>query len=254
MVAADDSKKRGLGRGLSALFGEEAAVNEATTSPAAGDGVRHMPVGDLRPGKYQPRQHFDDESLAGLADSIREKGVLEPILIRERPDGGGYEIIAGERRWRAAQLAKLHEVPVLLREFTDRDALEIALIENIHRDDLSALEEAEAYKRLIDEFEHTQDALAKAIGKSRSHVANTLRLLGLPDPVKAQIRQGALSAGHARALLTADDVETLAQEVVKKGLNVRQTERLARRGKPLSLIHISEPTRPMKESRMTASA
>jgi ParB family transcriptional regulator, chromosome partitioning protein len=232
MVAADDSKKRGLGRGLSALFGEEAAVNEATNPSSAGDGVRHMPVGDLRPGKYQPRQHFDDESLAGLADSIREKGVLEPILIRERPDGGGYEIIAGERRWRAAQLAKLHEVPVLLREFTDRDALEIALIENIHRDDLSALEEAEAYKRLIDEFKHTQDALAKAIGKSRSHVANTLRLLGLPDPVKAQIREGALSAGHARALLTAADVETLAQEVVKKGLNVRQTERLARRGKP----------------------
>ncbi len=131
-MAADDSKKRGLGRGLSALFGEEAAVNEVTSSSSSGDGVRQMPVGDLRPGKYQPRQHFDDESLAGLADSIREKGVLEPILVRARPEGG-YEIIAGERRWRAAQLAKLHEVPVLLRDFTDRDALEIALIENIHR-------------------------------------------------------------------------------------------------------------------------
>lgn len=229
-MVADDNRRRGLGRGLSALFGEE---GDGPESAAGGDGIRMLPVGALTPGPYQPRQTFDDDALEGLADSIREKGVLEPVLVRPTPGReDSYQIIAGERRWRAAQRAQQHEIPVIVRGFSDVDAMEIALIENLHREDLSALEEAEAYRRLIDEFGHTQDRLAQAISKSRSHVANTLRLLGLPDTVKARIREGELSAGHARALLTAEDPERLAAEVVAKGLNVRQTERLAQRGKP----------------------
>ncbi len=231
MAAADDAKRRGLGRGLSALFGEEGEMPES--AEAGSDGVRAVPLGQLSPGPFQPRQHFDDEALEGLASSIREKGVLEPILVRPTPgQEDNYQIIAGERRWRAAQRAQLHEIPIIVRGFSDLDAMEIALVENLHREDLTALEEAEAYSRLIDEFGHTQERLAQAISKSRSHVANTLRLLGLPDSVKQRIRVGELSAGHARALLTAPDPEALAAEAVAKGLNVRQTERLAQRGKP----------------------
>jgi len=192
-----------------------------------------LPIGVLTPGPFQPRQTFNDEALEGLAASIREKGVLEPVLVRPTPgQEDRYQIIAGERRWRAAQRAQQHEIPVIVRGFSDVDAMEIALIENLHREDLTALEEAEAYRRLIDDFGHTQERLAQAISKSRSHVANTLRLLSLPDPVKARIREGELSAGHARAQLTAEDPEGLAAEVVAKGLNVRQTEKLAQRGKP----------------------
>ena len=231
MAAADDGRRRGLGRGLSALFGEDGEIPEAGAPAQAG--IRMLPVGELTPGPFQPRQQFNDEALEGLAASIREKGVLEPILVRPTPgQENSYQIIAGERRWRAAQRAQQHEIPVIVRGFSDVDAMEIALIENLHREDLSALEEAEAYRRLIDEFGHTQERLAQAISKSRSHVANTLRLLALPDPVKQRIRAGELSAGHARALLTAEDPEDLAAEVVAKGLNVRQTERLAQRGKP----------------------
>ena len=231
MAAADDTRRRGLGRGLSALFGEEGDSPEAAAVPS--DGVRMLPIGALTPGPFQPRQTFNDEALEGLAASIREKGVLEPVLVRPTPgQEDRYQIIAGERRWRAAQRAQQHEIPVIVRGFSDVDAMEIALIENLHREDLTALEEAEAYRRLIDDFGHTQERLAQAISKSRSHVANTLRLLGLPDAVKARIREGELSAGHARALLTADDPESLAAEVVAKGLNVRQTEKLAQRGKP----------------------
>jgi len=231
MAAADETRRRGLGRGLSALFGEEGESPETAAIPS--DGVRMLPVGALTPGPFQPRQTFNDEALEGLAASIREKGVLEPVLVRPTPgQEDSYQIIAGERRWRAAQRAQQHDIPVIVRGFSDVDAMEIALVENLHREDLSALEEAEAYRRLIDDFGHTQERLAQAISKSRSHVANTLRLLGLPDTVKARIRDGALSAGHARALLTAEDPEGLAEEVVAKGLNVRQTEKLAQRGKP----------------------
>ncbi|MGH6912322.1 MAG: ParB/RepB/Spo0J family partition protein [Geminicoccales bacterium] len=231
MAGADDGKRRGLGRGLSALFGEEGEILEPAGLGA--DGIRAVPLGQLSPGPYQPRQRFDDEALEDLAASIREKGVLEPVLVRPTPgQEDRYQIIAGERRWRAAQRAQLHEIPIIVRGFSDVDAMEIALIENLHREDLTALEEADAYRRLIDEFGHTQDRLAQAISKSRSHVANTLRLLGLPEPVKERIRNGQLSAGHARALLTAADPEALAEEAVAKGLNVRQTERLAQRGKP----------------------
>lgn len=215
----------GLGRGLSALFGDE------TEDYAALDrlrGIKTVPIEMLRPGRFQPRRRFDAEALETLAASMREKGVLQPLLVRRDPEAAErYEIVAGERRWRAAQMAGLHDLPVVVRDFDDRDALEVALVENVQRQDLSPLEEAEGYRRLMDEFAHTQEALAKAVGKSRSHVANMLRLLALPDGVKRLIDDGALSAGHARALLGAADPEALAQEVAEKGLNVRETERLA---------------------------
>jgi ParB family chromosome partitioning protein len=220
----DDAKRRGLGRGLSALLGEEDAPADAAQ--------RAIRIDLLHPGRYQPRHQFDSSGIEALAQSIREKGVLQPLLVRRHPSlADEYEIIAGERRWRAAQLAQLHEVPVVLREIDDREALEIALVENLQRQDLSALEEAEAYQRLLDEFSHTQEAVAQAVGKSRSHVANTLRLLELPLPVKRLLDEGKLTAGHARALLGANDPVRLAEEVVRRGLNVRQVERLAKRSK-----------------------
>ena len=220
----DEARRRNLGRGLSALLGEEEA-------PAAELATHRVRVDLLHPGRYQPRHKFDPAAIEALSQSIREKGVLQPLLVRHHPGHAGeYEIIAGERRWRAAQMAQLHEVPVVVREIDDREALEIALVENLQRQDLSPLEEAEAYRRLLEEFSHTQDAVAQAVGKSRSHVANTLRLLDLPLPVKRLLDEGMLTAGHARALLTATDPAALAGEVVRRGLNVRQTERLAKRG------------------------
>jgi ParB family transcriptional regulator, chromosome partitioning protein len=220
----EDARRRGLGRGLSALLGEEDAAPEA--SP------RTIRIDLLHPGRYQPRHQFDAAGIAALAQSIREKGVLQPLLIRRHPAiADAFEIIAGERRWRAAQLAQLHDVPVVLREIDDREALEIALVENLQRQDLSALEEAAAYQRLLDEFSHTQDAVAQAVGKSRSHVANTLRLLDLPTAVKQLLDEGKLTAGHARALLGASDPVALAEEVVRRGLNVRQVERLVKRAR-----------------------
>lgn len=219
-------RRSNLGRGLSALFGE------ASEDYASLDKVRQskqVPIEFVHPGRYQPRRHFDDESLQGLVESVRDKGILQPLLVRRDPDSSNvFEIIAGERRWRAAQIVGLHEVPVIIRELTDREALEISLIENIQRQDLTALEEAEGYRRLIDEFAHTQEELAKAIGKSRSHVANMLRLLTLPDPVKQMVQDGSLSAGHARAVLSLPDPVEAARQVLERGLTVRQTEELAR--------------------------
>ncbi len=220
---SDDGKKRGLGRGLSALFGEETAISEPQRT------LRTVPVELLHPGRYQPRRSFDEASLAALVDSILAQGVLQPLLVRKDPDKpGSFEILAGERRWRAAQRAKLHDVPVVVRDVTDREALEFALVENIQRSDLTPLEEAAGYQRLIDEFGHTQEVLAQALGKSRSHIANTLRLLGLPGEVKAMLDEGSLTAGHARALLGASDPVRLAKEVARAGLNVRQTEALVK--------------------------
>ena len=216
-----------LGRGLSALLGEAPGpdVNGGATQ---GDAVRALPIELLDPGPFQPRGPIDPGPLQELADSIREHGVLQPILVREKPGAPGrYEIIGGERRWRAAQLAQLHEVPVLLRNLGDREAMAAALVENLQRQDLNALEEAEGFRRLLEEFGLTQDALGQAVGKSRSHVANTLRLLALPDRVRDLLRDGALTAGHARALLTAPDPVALALQVIDRGLNVRQTEALA---------------------------
>ncbi|MBI5163939.1 MAG: ParB/RepB/Spo0J family partition protein, partial [Magnetospirillum sp.] len=213
------------------------AAAVAAAVPVAAEaktGLRTLPVEQLRPGRFQPRRQFDEEAIADLVESIKDKGILQPILVRPDPaNPKGFEIIAGERRWRAAQRARLHEVPVIVRDFTDREALEVALVENLQRQDLSPLEEADGYRRLIDEFSHTQEELAKAVGKSRSHVANMMRLLALPDVIKGMVEKGQLTAGHARALLTVDDPVGLARQVVDKQLNVRQTEKLAgQEGKP----------------------
>jgi ParB family chromosome partitioning protein len=217
-----------LGRGLNALLGDIAA-EPVPTSGDASAGIRMMPVGALTPQPGQPRRAFDDVALDELSQSIAMRGVLQPILVR--PHGRNYQIVAGERRWRAAQRARLHEVPVIVRELDDAETFEIALLENIQRRDLNAVEEADAYKRLITEFGHTQDALAKLVHKSRSHIANLLRLLDLPKSVLALLVDGRIDMGHARALIGAPDVERLAVEVVAKGLSVRDTERLARSAK-----------------------
>ena len=232
-----EAKKRGLGRGLSALLGEEdedvgAAVaggNENAAHPGPGGTTQLIAITDLKPSPFQPRSNFDDEAIDDLAASIRQKGIIQPILVRASSTGETtYEIIAGERRWRAAQRAQLHEVPVLVRDFDDRETAEIALIENLQRQDLSPLEESEGYSRLMSDFSHTQEALAQALGKSRSHIANSLRLLTLPAPIKQMLSDRVLSPGHARALLGADNAVELATHIVRKGLNVRQTEKLVK--------------------------
>jgi ParB family transcriptional regulator, chromosome partitioning protein len=211
--------------GLSALLGGTADALPATPPERA----LTLPIEFLRPSALQPRRRFAEDDLAGLAESIRNRGVMQPLLVRRAPNGGDfYEIIAGERRWRAAQMAGAHELPVIVHELSDRAALEVALLENVQRQDLSPLEEAEGYRRLIEEFEHTQEALASALGKSRSHIANLLRLLGLPAAVRTLLERGELSAGHARALLGSRDAVALAKVVVSRGLNVRQTEALVR--------------------------
>ena len=224
--------QRGLGRGLAALFGEE---EEDYAELDRSRQAKTVPVEFLRPNPFQPRRRFDEEQINALVDSVRQQGILQPILVRRHGDEANvYEIVAGERRWRAAQLAKLHEVPVIIKEITDKESLEIALVENIQRQDLNALEEAEGFRRLMDQFEHTQENLARAVGKSRSHIANTVRLLNLPEAVKRLVEENKLSAGHGRALLNADDPEALARQVVNKGLNVRQTERLVQRAKSMA--------------------
>ena len=226
MMTNEGARRRGLAKGLSALLGE--------ASGEVGGGVgggRLVPIELLRPNPLQPRRHFAAEQLAELADSIVAQGILQPLLVRPDPTtAGGYQIVAGERRWRAAQQAHLHEVPVVVRELADAEMLEIALVENLQREDLSALDEAHGYQRLATEFAQTQEDIAHLVGKSRSHVANMLRLLALPAEVKELLETGALSAGHARALLAAPDPAPLAREVVRRGLNVRQTERLSKRG------------------------
>jgi ParB family chromosome partitioning protein len=230
---ADEGKRKNLGRGLDALLGDDSDTPVPAEAPAAGTGATESraPIESLVPGRYQPRHRFDQEELDGLADSVKSRGIIQPILVRPHPeDLSLYEIIAGERRWRAAQLAQLHDVPILVKDLDDAETLEIALVENLQRENLSPLEEAEGYTRLINEFSHTQDALGQILGKSRSHVANTLRLLNLPDEVKALVESGELSAGHGRALLAADDPGALAKIVVAQGLNVRQTEKLVQSG------------------------
>ncbi|KQN32115.1 chromosome partitioning protein ParB [Sphingomonas sp. Leaf34] len=223
----------GLGRGLNALLGEmarEAPVSADGASALQSSGVRMLPVSSLSPHPDQPRRHFDEAMLDELAASIASRGLIQPIVVR--PHGHDFQIVAGERRWRAAQRARLHEVPVVVRDFDDAETLEIALIENIQREDLNAIEEAQAYQRLAGEYGHTQEVLAKIVHKSRSHVANLLRLLELPAQVQSQVVDGSLSMGHARALLGSPDVETLADQVVARGLSVRETEKLARDAKP----------------------
>lgn len=223
----DDSNSR-LGRGLSALLGDD--VEAFVESEKARD-PRTVPIEQIRPGEFQPRRRFDESEMEALVESIRDKGVLQPILVRHIAGSDDYELVAGERRWRAAQFAQLHEIPVVIKELSDQDALEIALIENLQRESLTPVEEAEAFQRLIDEFSHTQDALSKVLGRSRSHVANTLRLLSLPDAVKDMVDAGTLTAGHARALIGVPNAVEVAKLIIAKDLNVRQVEALVKRAK-----------------------
>jgi ParB family chromosome partitioning protein len=218
----------GLGRGLSSLLGEVA--QEAPVAGGGRSGLQSLPVASIEPNPGQPRRQFDEEALAELAKSIGSRGLIQPIVVR--PNGHRYQIVAGERRWRAAQKAQLHEIPVIVREFDDAETLEIALVENVQRQDLNAIEEAEAYKKLIGDYGHTQEDLGQLVHKSRSHIANLLRLLDLPASVQAMVSSGELSMGHARALIGADDPEALANQVVSRGLSVRDAEKLAGAAKP----------------------
>jgi ParB family chromosome partitioning protein len=222
-------KATGLGRGLSALIDEAVRPSRADATPSAG-GVRSIDIGRIRPNPFQPRQHFDGQAIDELAASIAERGVLQPILVRAVEDG--FELIAGERRWRAAQKARLHEIPALVREANEESSAEIALIENVQREDLSAIEEAEAYRQLINRYGHSQEVVGKLVGKSRSHVANLLRLLELPEAVRLMLLRGDISMGHARAVATAPDPEALALQIVEGDLSVRQAEHLAKKVRP----------------------
>ncbi len=220
-----NEKPSRLGRGLAALIGDMATLEGARISES-GSGKR-LPVDFLIANRANPRREFDAEQLEELTNSVREKGVMQPLLVRPTEDPNQFEIIAGERRWRAAQRAGLNDVPVIVRDVDDKEALELAIIENVQRADLNPLEEAMGYQELIEQFGYAQGDLAKIIGKSRSHVANTLRLMKLPEPVQGMLREGQLTAGHARALLAHDHPERLASEIIEKGLNVRQVEALA---------------------------
>jgi ParB family chromosome partitioning protein len=235
------TKPSPLGRGLSALFGDAdtsyQAARPVATPTGTENGVRKVSISFLQPGAFQPRRHFDEDALKGLAGSIAERGILEPLVVRAMQGPDSFEIVAGERRWRAAQMAGLHDVPVVVRNLTDREALEFGLIENVQRQDLSPLEEADGYKRLLEEFKHSLENLAKIVGKSRPHISNMLRLLTLPGTVKQMIDKGDLTLGHARALITARDPAALAVEVVRRGLNVRQAEALAKRNNDNPQIH-----------------
>ena len=226
--AVQQGKRNRLGRGLAALIGDAAAEEGLYEAPAPG---RDLPIEMIKANPNNPRRNFREDDLEELALSIQEKGLIQPLVVRPLEGfEGHYEIVAGERRWRAAQLARLHEVPVVVRPLSDSEALEIAIIENVQRTDLNPVEEAEGYRRLMDDFSYTQEQLSKVIGKSRSHVANTLRLTSLPDKVKQYLADGLLTAGHARALITATNPVSLATEIVQKGLSVRGAETLAKRG------------------------
>ncbi|MGB8814857.1 MAG: ParB/RepB/Spo0J family partition protein [Paracoccaceae bacterium] len=225
------SERRGLGRGLSALMSDinlDTGLEAGRASAAPRRGDIFVPVEKLVPNPLQPRRDFEPEALEGLAASIRQKGVIQPLIVRPIPGSDTYEIVAGERRWRASQIAQLHELPVLVREFDDTEVLEIAIIENIQRADLNAIEEAMGFRQLMDRFGHTQEKMAEALSKSRSHIANLLRLLTLPADVQTMLRDGKLTVGHARALITSPNASELAQVIVAKGLSVRDAERLAK--------------------------
>lgn len=241
-----NNKKFGLGRGLEALLGDEdinldldsetADVNSLVENTVFKSEKNEVKVSDVVPCSFQPRTEFDREALESLAQSIKEKGVLQPLLVRKKNDK--YEIIAGERRWRAAQLAGLNEVPVIVKDLNDSETLEIALIENLQRENLSAIEEAEGLNRLMNEYAYTQEVIGKVIGKSRSYIANTLRLLGLPEEIKQQVKENKLSAGHARALIGCENAVELADKIIKEGLSVREAEALAANSKGINVKNI----------------
>ncbi|MDF2231183.1 ParB/RepB/Spo0J family partition protein [Albimonas sp. CAU 1670] len=236
---------RGLGRGLSALMGdlEETETAEGGAKAAA----EAIAIDLIRPNPDQPRRRFGEEEIEELAASIREHGVIQPLILRPHPSGEGFEIVAGERRWRAAQRAQLHELPAVVRELDDATVLEFAIVENIQRSDLTPVEEARGYSRLIEEFNHTQERLGALVGKSRSHIANALRLLTLPISVLKHLEEGRLSAGHARALVVADDPAALAEQVIRRGLSVRETEALVRNAKAAGEVR-KAPAAPRKDA------
>jgi ParB family chromosome partitioning protein len=240
---SDRPKSRGLGRGLSALMAD--VTPPAAVTEGQGEATRRpdmmVPIEKVHPNPDQPRRTFTKEQLDELAASIKEKGIIQPLVVRARPgDAGAYEIVAGERRWRAAQIAMQHTIPVVVRDFDDTEVLEVAIIENIQRADLNPVEEAAGYKALMDKFGHTQEKLSEVLGKSRSYIANLVRLLQLPDEVQEFLRDGKLSAGHARALITSDDAVSLAKKVISSGLSVRETERLAKK----TVTELSEMDQP----------
>lgn len=236
-----NDKPARLGRGLAALIGDMAPVDGPRVAESGG--VKRLPVDFVIANKANPRREFDDVQLEELTNSVREKGVMQPLLVRPSADPNVFELIAGERRWRAAQRAGLHEVPVIVREVDDREALELAIIENVQRADLNPVEEAMGYQQLLEQFGYTQNDLAHVIGKSRSHVANTLRLMKLPDDVQGMLASGALTAGHARTLITSDDPSGLARRIVGDGLSVRQAEALGQedRGQPKKAAPVKQP-------------
>lgn len=244
-----EKQRRGLGRGLSALMADVPLPGDEGPQSETRRPDLTVPIEDVAPNPEQPRRHFTEEALAELAASIRQKGILQPIIVREVSDGPAkYQIVAGERRWRAAQLAQLHKVPVLVRDLDDGEVLEIAIIENIQRADLNPVEEATGYRQLMDRFGHTQEKLADSLGKSRSHIANILRLLSLPDDVQRLLTEGALSAGHARALIPTDAPSDLAQKVVARGLSVRETEKLAKSFAPAAAANRNRAAQPEKDA------
>lgn len=220
-------QKSRLGRGLASLIGDP--VLQQSKLPPEGE-QRLLPIAQIRGGKLNPRREFKEEELEELAESIRQKGLVQPIVVRPDPIAGGYEIVAGERRWRAAQRANLHALPAIVRELNDQEVLELGIIENVQRADLNAIEEAGGYRELIERFGYTQDQLAEVIGKSRSHLANTLRLLKLPESVQALVQEGKLTAGHARALVGREDAEALAERIIERDMNVREVEALVQSG------------------------
>lgn len=223
-------ERRGLGRGLSALMADVNLdpIRSSPSQPPRRPDLM-VPVEKIVPNPDQPRRDFQPEALQDLADSLRQKGVIQPLIVRAIPNSDRYEIVAGERRWRASQIAKLHELPVIVRDFDDAEVLEIAIIENIQRADLNAIEEALAYRQLMERFGHTQEKIAEALSRSRSHIANLLRLLALPQDVQGLVKNGTMSAGHARALITTSNPSVLARQVVDRGLSVRETEALVRK-------------------------
>jgi ParB family chromosome partitioning protein len=235
-MANTPKRQRGLGRGLSALMADiEQTVGDTGAVNSERRNEMLVPVETIHPNPGQPRRHFDADDLNDLAGSIRSKGIIQPLVVRAHPvKAGEYEIVAGERRWRASQLAQLHELPVVVREFSDLDVLEIAIIENIQRADLNPIEEASGYRQLMDKFGHTQEQMAEVLGRSRPHIANVLRLLALPDDVQRFVINGSLSSGHARALITAPNASDLARVVIARGLSVRQTEKLVKEPKASS--------------------
>jgi len=226
-MAQKSTKSRGLGRGLSALMADVGTDSSQPDRPRRAD--THIPVERIHPNPDQPRRSFDDTALEELAASIREKGIIQPLIVRPDPaKDGEYQIVAGERRWRASQIAQLHELPVVIREYDDTEVLEVAIIENIQRSDLNAIDEAAGYRQLMDRFGHTQDLLASALGKSRSHIANLMRLLNLPDDVQAHVVAGDLTAGHARALIGHPEASVLARQIIAKKMSVRDAEKLVK--------------------------